>query len=88
MVQAFDQYNWRQPGNPVEGAAGIWEYVDGSGKFEVREQKLGRLPLGRDTRVAMQGLADELRRTADYYEDVRKTTDFSEKNRKSKCFML
>ncbi|KAK0644074.1 hypothetical protein B0T16DRAFT_333337 [Cercophora newfieldiana] len=74
---AFWAYNGKQPGNPVEGAARMWEYVAGEGLFKGKERLL-RLPLGTDTGAQMRKTADELKRTADYYEDVWSSTDFKE----------
>ena len=74
---AFWAYNGKQPGNPVEGAARMWEYVAGEGLFKGKE-KLLRLPLGMDTGKQMKALAAELEQTATYYEDVWSSTDFKE----------
>ncbi|KAM7206413.1 putative oxidoreductase [Naviculisporaceae sp. PSN 640] len=75
----FDKYNGRQPGNPVEGAARMWEYVAGKGKyFEGKEERLLRLPLGSDTGGVMRALAEDLKKTAEYYEDVWRSTDFQD----------
>lgn len=74
--EAFEKYDGNQPGNPAEGAARIWEYVSGQGKFAGKEERLLRLPLGSDTGAVMRGLSEELKRTADYYENVWRSTDF------------
>lgn len=74
---AFDTYNGKQPGNPVEGAARMWEYVAGEGLFKSKERLL-RLPLGSDTGGQMRKFAKELADTADYYEEVWSSTDFKE----------
>ena len=76
--KAFAVYDGNQPGNPVEGAARIWEYVSGKGLFEGKGERLLRLPLGSDAGAIMRGVSEELRRTADYYEDVWRSTDFKE----------
>ncbi len=73
--KAFWDYNGKQPGNPVLGAARIWEYVAGRGVFEGKE-KLLRLPLGSDTGAQMKKTAEELLKTAEYYEEAWSSTDF------------
>ncbi len=75
--EAFWKYNGKQPGNPVEGAARMWEYVAGEGLFKGKE-RLARLPLGSDTGAQMRKFAAELEKTAEYYEDVWSSTDFKE----------
>ncbi|KAK0616471.1 hypothetical protein B0T14DRAFT_497707 [Immersiella caudata] len=75
--KAFWAYNGKQPGNPVEGAARMWEYVAGEGLFKGKERLL-RLPLGTDTGTQMRKTAEEYLKTADYYEEVWKSTDFKE----------
>ncbi|KAK3387994.1 hypothetical protein B0H63DRAFT_413309 [Podospora didyma] len=74
---AFTAFNGKQRGNPVEGAARMWEYATGEGLFKGKE-KLLRLPLGSDTGAQMRALSEDLAKTADYYEDVWASTDFSE----------
>ena len=76
--KAFSEFNGKQLGNPVEGAARMWEYVAGKGLFEDKEERLLRLPLGSDTGAQMRKFSEELARTADYYEDVWRSTDFKE----------
>lgn len=75
--EAFWKYNGKQPGNPVEGAARMWEYAAGRGMFEGKERLL-RLPLGSDTGAQMRQFAAELEKTAGLYEDVWRSTDFKE----------
>jgi NAD(P)-dependent dehydrogenase (short-subunit alcohol dehydrogenase family) len=74
---AFTQYNGRQPGNPVEGAARIWEYVAGEGLFKGKERRL-RLPLGSDTGAQMKKFSEELAETARDYESIWRSTDFQD----------
>ncbi|KAK4239007.1 hypothetical protein C8A03DRAFT_14568, partial [Achaetomium macrosporum] len=73
----FDAFNGRQLGNPVEGAAGMWEYVAGEGLFKGKQRRL-RLPLGSDTGKQMKALSDELAETARDYEEIWSSTDFKE----------
>ncbi|KAK1831948.1 putative oxidoreductase [Podospora conica] len=75
--KAFGLYDGKQPGNPEEGAARMWEYVAGTGMFEGKERLL-RLPLGTDTGAVMRGLAAELEKTVAHYEEVWRSTDFKE----------
>ncbi|KAK5653814.1 hypothetical protein OQA88_7972 [Cercophora sp. LCS_1] len=75
--KAFWAYNGKQPGNPVEGAARMWEYVAGEGLFQGKERLL-RLPLGTDTGTQMRKFAADLERTANEYEEVWSSTDFKE----------
>jgi len=74
--EAFWKYDGKQPGDPVEGAKRMWEYVAGEGLFKGKEEKLLRLPLGTDTGTEMRRVAGELERTAGYYEEVWRSTDF------------
>lgn len=74
---AFWKYDGKQPGNPEEGAARMWEYVAGEGLFKGKERLL-RLPLGTDTGTQMRKTAEELEKTARYYEEVWRSTDFKE----------
>jgi NAD(P)-dependent dehydrogenase (short-subunit alcohol dehydrogenase family) len=76
--KAFELYNGRQPGNPVLGAARMWEYVAGKGLFEGKEKKLLRLPLGSDTGRMMGQYSAELADTVAYYEGVWSSTDFKD----------
>lgn len=71
----FEKYNGRQPGDPVQGAARMWEYVAGEGLFSGKK-KLLRLPLGTDCGTAMRKHSADLAETADHYEDIWKSTDF------------
>ncbi|KAK4125792.1 NAD(P)-binding protein [Parathielavia appendiculata] len=73
----FERFNGRQLGNPVEGAARIWEYVAGEGLFKGKEKRL-RLPLGSDTGGAMRALSESLAETANDYEEIWSSTDFKE----------
>lgn len=73
----FGKFNGRQLGNPVEGAARMWEYVAGEGLFKGKEKRL-RLPLGSDTGRAMKALSEDLAETARDYEEVWNSTDFKE----------
>jgi NAD(P)-dependent dehydrogenase (short-subunit alcohol dehydrogenase family) len=73
----FEKFNGRQLGNPVEGAARIWEYVAGEGLFKGKEKRL-RLPLGSDTGGAMKALSESLAETAKDYEEIWSSTDFKE----------
>ncbi|GAB1319789.1 hypothetical protein MFIFM68171_09999 [Madurella fahalii] len=75
--KAFSEFNGRQLGNPVEGAARIWEYVAGEGLFKGKERRL-RLPLGSDTGAQMKKFSDELAETARDYETIWKSTDFKD----------
>lgn len=75
--KAFELYNGKQPGNPKEGVARMWEYVAGEGLFKGKK-KLLRLPLGSDTGSMMKQYSAELGETATQYEDVWKSTDFKE----------
>lgn len=75
--KALGVYNGKQPGNPVEGAARMWEYVAGRGLFEGKERLL-RLPLGTDAGTQMKAQAAELEKTAAYYEEIWTSTDFKE----------
>ncbi|KAK4182731.1 putative oxidoreductase [Podospora australis] len=72
---AFWAYNGKQPGNPVEGAARMWEYIAGEGLFKGKERLL-RLPLGSDRGALMKQFAKELADTAEVYEEVWRSTDF------------
>ncbi|KAH8896233.1 NAD(P)-binding protein [Thozetella sp. PMI_491] len=73
--KAFELYNGKQPGNPKEGAARIWEYAAGEGLFKGKKQLL-RLPLGSDTGALMKQFSADLAETATYYEDIWNSTDF------------
>ncbi|KAL7940819.1 hypothetical protein V8C42DRAFT_361673 [Trichoderma barbatum] len=75
--KAFELYNGKQPGNPKQGAARIWEYAAVEGLVKGK-RKLLRLPLGTDTGSMMKQFASELSETAEYYEEVWKSTDFKE----------
>jgi NAD(P)-dependent dehydrogenase (short-subunit alcohol dehydrogenase family) len=75
--KAIALYNGRQPGNPKEGAARMWEYGAGEGLFKGKNQLL-RLPLGSDTGAMMKQYSVELSETVTYYEDVWKSTDFKD----------
>lgn len=75
--KAFSQFNGRQLGNPVEGAARMWEYVAGEGLFKGKERRL-RLPLGSDTGAQMKKLSEELAETARDYEEIWQSTDFKD----------
>ena len=75
--EAITLYNGRQPGDPKEGAARMWEYVAGEGLFKGKERLL-RLPLGSDTGVMMREVGANLAKTAEYYEDIWKSTDFDD----------
>jgi NAD(P)-dependent dehydrogenase (short-subunit alcohol dehydrogenase family) len=74
---SFTAYDGRQPGNPVEGAKRIWEYVAGEGLFVGKERR-GRLPLGSDTGNVLREVSQELAETAKVYEEVWSSTDFKE----------
>lgn len=71
----FEMYNGKQLGNPVLGAARIWEVVRGEGMAKGLTPRL-RLPLGSDTGNVMLGLAKEYEETAKEYEAIWKSTDF------------
>jgi NAD(P)-dependent dehydrogenase (short-subunit alcohol dehydrogenase family) len=73
----FELYNGRQPGNPVEGAARMWEYGARKGMFEGKKRLL-RLPLGSDTCKALKALIESLEETATLYDDVMRSTDFKD----------
>jgi NAD(P)-dependent dehydrogenase (short-subunit alcohol dehydrogenase family) len=73
----FAAFDGKQLGNPVEGAARIWEYVAGEGLLKGKERRL-RLPLGSDTGGAMRALSEQLAETASDYEEVWSSTDFKE----------
>lgn len=75
--KALGVYNGKQPGNPVEGAVRMWEFVAGKGLFEGKERLL-RLPLGTDAGTQMKVQAAELEKTAAYYEEIWTSTDFKE----------
>ncbi|KAL3475986.1 hypothetical protein BJX99DRAFT_151411 [Aspergillus californicus] len=72
---ALAHYNSNQPGDPREGAARIWEYVADEGLLKGKE-KLGRLPLGKDTGGTYKVLVGELNKTAEVYKEVWQSTDF------------
>ena len=76
--EAFWKYDGKQPGDPVEGAKRMWEYVAGEGLFRDKGERLLRLPLGTDTGTEMRRVAGELERTAEYYEEVWRSTDFKD----------
>ncbi|KAK3898789.1 putative oxidoreductase [Staphylotrichum tortipilum] len=67
----------KQPGNPVEAAARIWEFVVGEGLCKGKERR-GRLPLGSDAGMEMRRVGDELVETARVYERVWRSTDYRE----------
>ena len=71
----FEKYNLNQPGNPVEGAARIWEVVSEEGLAKGKKMLL-RLPLGTDAGAMMRDTAKSYADTADYYEEIWKSTDF------------
>jgi len=71
----FEKYNWQQPGNPVLGAARIWEVVSGEGLAKGKKKTL-RVPLGSDAGAVFKGLAKEYAEVVDEYEDFWKSTDF------------
>lgn len=73
--KAFELYNGAQPGDPVKGAARMWEYVAGEGLF-AGKKKLLRLPLGTDCASMLKTHIGELTETVDHYEDAWKSTDF------------
>lgn len=77
VVAMYAEYNLKQPGNPVLGAARIWEFVSVEGMAKGKEQIL-RLPLGSDAGAEMKALAEEYVETAREYEDIWKSTDFKE----------
>lgn len=74
---AVEKYNRKQPGDPVLGAARIWEVVRGEGMARGKKEML-RLPLGSDTGAVMRGLAEEFMETLREYEDIWKSTDFDQ----------
>lgn len=74
---SFTAYDGRQPGDPVEGAKRIWEYVADEGLLKGKERR-GRLPLGSDTGKLMREVSEELAETAKVYEEVWTSTDFKE----------
>ena len=76
-VKDFTKYDGNQPGNPVEGAARIWDVVSGEGLAKGLDMKL-RLPLGSDTGAGMRSRAKEFADTADHYEAIWKSTDFTD----------
>ncbi|KAK3902934.1 putative oxidoreductase [Staphylotrichum tortipilum] len=67
----------KQPGNPAEAAARIWEFVAGEGLCKGNEWR-GRLPLGRDAGTEMRRVGEEMVETARVYEDVWASTDFQD----------
>jgi NAD(P)-dependent dehydrogenase (short-subunit alcohol dehydrogenase family) len=69
------QYDGKQPGNPVEGAARIWEYVSNEGLLKGKK-KLLRLTLGTDCGAILKQQIADLQETLDVYDDVWKSTDF------------
>jgi len=71
----FEKYNQNQPGNPVEGAARIWEVVRSEGLAKDKKMLL-RLPLGTDSGTMMRDVSKVYAETADYYETIWKSTDF------------
>lgn len=75
--KAIELYNGKQPGNPKEGAARMWEYAAEEGLFKEKKLLL-RLPLGRDMGTAMKQFAVELNETAEHYKYVWKSTDFTD----------
>lgn len=75
--KAFELYNGRQPGDPKEGAARMWEFGAGKGMFEGRK-RLRRLPLGTDAGTAMKEEGEALLETANYYENAWRSTDITE----------
>jgi len=74
-IKNLEKYNHNQPGNPVEGAARIWEVVGGEGLAKNKKMLL-RLPLGSDTGAALRSKAQQLTDIADHYEEIWKSTDF------------
>ncbi|KAG7287246.1 hypothetical protein NEMBOFW57_006753 [Staphylotrichum longicolle] len=74
---SFAAFDGKQLGNPVEGAARIWEYVAGEGLLKGKRRLL-RLPLGSDTGKQMRALSEELAETAREYEEVWRSTDFED----------
>ncbi|SPO06572.1 uncharacterized protein DNG_09262 [Cephalotrichum gorgonifer] len=66
--KAFETINGKQPGDPVAGAARMWEYVAGEGYF-VGKKKLLRLPLGSDCGGALKGHIEGLTEVLGHYED-------------------
>ncbi|CZR62968.1 related to short chain oxidoreductase/dehydrogenase [Phialocephala subalpina] len=73
----IEKYNGKQLGNPVLGAQRIWEVVRGEGMAKGKKELL-RLPLGSDCGTMMRGYAEDLRETADEYEEIWRSTDFVE----------
>jgi NAD(P)-dependent dehydrogenase (short-subunit alcohol dehydrogenase family) len=77
VATMYADYNLKQPGNPVLGAARILEFVSGEGMAKSKKQLL-RLPLGSDAGAEMKGLAEEYAETAREYEDIWKSTNLKE----------
>lgn len=75
--KAIEIYNGRQPGDPKEGAARMWEFGARKGMFEGRK-RLRRLPLGTDAGTAMKEEGESFLETAKLYEDVWRSTDIIE----------
>jgi NAD(P)-dependent dehydrogenase (short-subunit alcohol dehydrogenase family) len=61
----FEKYNLKQPGNPVLGAAKIWEVVSGEGMAKRKKQML-KLLLGSDAGAVMKGLAEDAETAREY----------------------
>lgn len=73
--EAFGKYDGRQPGDPVEGAKRMWEFVAGVGMFEGKKRLL-RVPLGSDCGAALKAHVEGLEEVLEEYGDVIKSTDF------------
>jgi hypothetical protein len=66
-----------QKGNPIKGAARMWEYVADEGLLRGKK-KLIRLPLGSDTGAVIRATSAALAETAEEYAEVMESTDFTE----------